>query len=272
MGGASLPRIERIKAVSNNTKIEWTDRVWNPVRGCSLVSPGCANCYAMKQAHRFSGSDQPYEGLTEIGPQGARWTGKIRLVSDALNQPLRWKKPCRVFVNSMSDLFHEAISDDFIYRVFMIMARCHRHAFQILTKRPERMNNFCRRISYIETGFNGLKYPSCSYWPNNQDKWPIETTPLPNVWLGVSVEDQQTADERIPLLLQTPAAVRFVSYEPILAAVDFLRWLPKTRTAVANGVDLTLSRPGISWLIAGGESGPKARPCDVAWIHSAVQQ
>jgi protein gp37 len=125
--------------MSTATSIEWTDRTWNPVRGCSLVSDGCRSCYAMKQAHRFSGQGKPYEGLTELGPKGPRWTGKIRTVEDALDEPLRWRRPRKVFVNSMSDLFHEDVPDAFIDRVFAVMALAPQQTFQVLTKRAERM-------------------------------------------------------------------------------------------------------------------------------------
>src|SRR3990172_5847968 len=134
---------ESCKQMSATTKIEWTNKTWNCVRGCSLVSAGCKNCYAMKQAHRFSGAGGPYEGLTEIGPDGARWTGKIRLVPEALDEPLHWRKPCRIFVNSMSDLFHPGVPFDFNDRV-LAQSLCTPHTYQILTKRPERMLEYFR--------------------------------------------------------------------------------------------------------------------------------
>ena len=227
------------------TTIEWTDTVWNPVRGCSLVSAGCANCYAMKQAHRFSGKGKPYEGLTELGPQGPRWTGKVRLVPDVLEAPLHWRQPRRVFVNSMSDLFHEDVPDEFIDRVWGIMSLAPRHTYQILTKRPERMLAVVSKLVARHACRDG------SDWP------------LPNVWLGVSVENQQTADERIPLLLQTPAAVRFVSAEPLLGAIDLCRYCAP---------NFPCDWPGLDWVIVGGESGPKARPCYMAWILSIKDQ
>lgn len=173
--------------MSTHSKIEWTDRTWNPIRGCSLVSPGCTNCYAMRQVHRFDHPGGPYEGLTRMTEHGPVWTGKVRVVEEALAEPPSWRKPCRVFVNSMSDLFHEGVPAEFIDRVFAVMQLARRHTFQILTKQPHRM---------------ALHRPPA------------------NVWLGVSVENQATADERIPLLLQTPAAVRFLSVEPLLEAVD----------------------------------------------------
>ena len=167
---------------TEHSSIQWTDATWNPVRGCSIVSPGCTNCYAMKQAHRFNGLGQPYEGLTRLTSKGPVWTGTIRLVPEALDQPLRWRRPRRIFVNSMSDLFHEDVPEDFLIATFGAMFMANQHIYQILTKRPERM---CRFLT------------DAGQWVSN---------PRRNIWLGVSCEDQATADERIPLLLQTPAA------------------------------------------------------------------
>lgn len=248
--------------MSATTKIEWTrgddgiaGKTWNPVRGCSIVSPGCVNCYAMKHAHRFSGPGKPYEGLTKQTKAGPQWTGKVRLVVDALLEPLSWRKPRRVFVNSMSDLFHEAVPDVFIERVFSVMALAERHTFQVLTKRPGRMADWFRARRFDVKGYAILQTENvgeCLY----AHPWP-----LPNVWLGVSCENQQTADERIPLLLQTPAAVRFVSAEPLLGPIDF-------HSPVLE-VD---SDDYIDWVIVGGESGSGARPMDVAWARSIVRQ
>jgi len=273
------------------TRIEWTDETWNPVRGCSIVSEGCRNCYAMKQAHRFSGPGQPYAGLTELGPQGPRWTGKVWLVPEVLDAPLRWKQPRRIFVNSMSDLFHEDVSNEYIVAVFGVMAVRPDHTFQILTKRPERMRQWFQWLS--ERGGLGpiirsIRVAGDRTIPNlfsavsktemvrgkrcraMDDPWMqvfnaaacIGAGPSSNVWLGVSVEDQKTADERIPILLQTPAAVRFVSAEPLLGPVDL--------RAVRWGHATSLIK--LDWIIVGGESGPGARPCDVAWIRSIVEQ
>ena len=213
--------------MSATTKIQWTDRTWNPVRGCSLVSAGCANCYAMKQAHRFSKTGQPYAGLTEIGPHGPRWNGNIMLVPEALEEPLRWKTPARVFVNSMSDLFHEDVPDSFIDQVMRAMANTKRHTYQVLTKRPARM------LAYLSGWWKRCyqDFETGEYIPVNQ---------CPHIWFGVSVENQETADERIPLLLQTPAAVRFVSAEPLLGPVDLERYL--------------VGSPALDWVIVGGES------------------
>lgn len=210
-----------------DTKIEWATKSWNPVRGCSIVSKGCKNCYAMRQAHRFSGPGGAYEGLTKLTNGGPVWTGDIKLVPEKLQEPLRWKKPERIFVNSMSDLFHKDVPDHFIGWVFGVMAGAPQHIFQVLTKRPERMRDYCRDI---------------------------ET--LPNVWLGVSIENQDTADERIPLLLKTPAAVRWLSCEPLLSWIRFSRYWVKH----------------IDWVIVGGESGPGARPMQGWWANDLRKQ
>lgn len=245
------------------SKIEWTEKTWNPVRGCSLVSAGCKNCYAMKQAHRFSRKGQAYEGLTELGPDGPRWTGKVMVVGEHLMDPYRWSRPSKVFVNSMSDLFHEDIPVSDLAYIFEVMRRTPQHAYQILTKRPERMLRWMKveRFKYLDLA-------------------PI----LPNVWLGVSVEDQKTADERIPLLLQTPAAVRWVSYEPALGPVDFKPYMPpsgiwealknKNKHWAKSQIQRTIQNNWrwVDWIVVGGESGPGARPFDIAWARSTVEQ
>lgn len=227
----------------NPTGIAWTDRTWNPTTGCSKVSQGCKHCYAERIFPR------PYPG---------RKFTDVRMHPDRLDQPLRIGKPQRIFVNSMSDLFHEDVPDEFIDRVFTTIRRCEvigkGHVFQVLTKRPQRMLDFMRPI------------------------------PVPsNLWLGVSVEDQETADERIPLLLQTPAAVRFISAEPLLGPLDVYGGDPDPRLGgVKAGPGLSLEQywkadgngpfPGLDWVIAGGESGPKARPSHPEWYRSLRDQ
>jgi len=210
------------------TKIEWTNETWNPVRGCSKVSAGCDNCYAVRQAARFSAHGAPYHGLVSVfGPP--RWTGMVQLVESVLEKPLHWRKPRRVFANSMSDLFHERLSDRAIDAVWEVMARCPQHTFQVLTKRPERAVEWVQRKKlFIE---------------------------LHNVWLGVSVENQTAADERIEELQQFPAALRFVSCEPMLAGVDLTRFLPQ-----------------LDWVICGCETGPGARPMLEAWARDLRDQ
>lgn len=231
------------------SSIEWTDRTWNPVRGCSVISPGCVNCYAMKMAHRFSGEGMGFHGLTKLTSAGPQWTGVIREHVSALNQPLAWKKPQRIFVNSMSDLFHEGVSDEYIKNVFTVMAVAKQHTFQILTKRPERMQELLSswRADDMYDLWHGYSGAPAE----------IEAWPLPNVHLGISAENQPMLDARLPWLKDTKAAVRFLSCEPLL-----------------SGLDLAKHRPGTSrlWVIVGGESGAGARPCDVAWVRSIVRQ
>jgi protein gp37 len=227
-----------------------------------MVSPGCTNCYAMRQAHRFNGPSQPYEELTRAAEHGPVWTGKIRLVPDALDEPLRWRKPQRVFVNSMSDLFHEDVSEDFLNQIFAIMALAKEHTFQLLTKRPERMRDYLLEIQDDDLN----RWASCApeAYPCSPAAIENREWPLDNLWLGVSVENQAAADERIPILLQTPAAVRFLSIEPLLEAVH-CQWEQLTRT-------LRAGENMIDWVIIGGESGPDARPCNVAWIREIMRQ
>ncbi|MEK6280295.1 MAG: phage Gp37/Gp68 family protein [Acidobacteriota bacterium] len=252
-----------------DTKIEWTDATWNPIRGCSVVSEGCRNCYAMTVAARFSGKgpdgkDLPYAGLAYRNESGAHWTGKVRLIEEHLNDPLKWRKPKRVFVNSMSDLFHESIPDEWIVAIFRVMeaSTARRHSFQILTKRPQRMLDFISK----------------------RNRTNPHLCPAENIWLGVSVEDQKTADERIPLLLETPAAVRWVSAEPLLGPVDFTNLRGGTFN-VLDGIDFEnigdirdagiLSKsdiPSLDWAVVGGESGLGARVMRVDWARSIIQQ
>lgn len=234
----------------NVTSISWTDLSWNPVRGCSRVSEGCRNCYAERMAARFAGPDEPFTMFARRTPSGPRWTGKVELVEKHLADPLKWRKPRKIFVNSMSDLFHEALPDEAIDRVFAVMVLCRQHTFQVLTKRPERMREYC---SALHTANNDER---------QQRIGQRYTWPLPNVWLGVSVEDQPTADERILWLLKTPAAVRFVSYEPALGPVGLANHFPHV-----HGM-----RNDKFWIIVGGESGPGARPFDIQWARNTVAQ
>lgn len=287
--------------MSDKSNIEWTDATWNPVRGCSRVSAGCMNCYAERVAARFSKPGLPYAGLVHSTTQGPKWTGKVSLHPELLDQPLRWTKPRRIFVNSMSDLFHEAVPDEFILKVFDVMrqsANGHAphlggpgrgygrivatHTFQILTKRPERMLDFCTRLRFAQNDARGLYL--ATNLPHNGFN-PMGA--MSNVWLGVSVEDQASADERIPQLLQTPAAVRFISAEPLLGPVKLLdyigRWAHACKVRDDNscpncGADHVA--PGmcdqgtdrVDWIITGGESGSNARPSHPDWFRSLRDQ
>ena len=209
------------------TKIEWTDETWPVVTGCTACSIGCTNCYAARMAATRLRDHPRYAGLATFSDGKAKWTGEVRLNYDVLEQPLHWKKPRRVFVCSMSDLFHESIDEDFLIDVFVRMGEAHQHTFQILTKRPAKMYDFISRSTW------GM-------------------SPLSNVHLGVSVENQAAADERREYLRQCPAAVKFVSYEPALGPVDWTGW------------------EFVDQIISGGESGPGARPSHPDW-HRATR-
>lgn len=250
------------------TKIEWTDETWNPIVGCSVVSPGCKNCYAMRFAHRLQ-HHAIYEGLTRPTKAGPVWTGKVRRAwfdnaknPRALTKPLHWRKPRRVFVNSMSDLFHEDVPDEWLNQIFAVMALSSRHTFQVLTKRPERMRDYltrlARSIEPLETAARNLGY-SFEWQGHALLPWPIK-----NIWLGTSVEDQKRADERIPHLLDTPTAVRFLSIEPLLGPVN----LPWLRHGLLDKNHYNI----VNWVICGGESGPGARPMHPDWARSLRDQ
>lgn len=252
--------------------IPWCDETWNPVRGCTRVSRGCEQCYAEKIAARFCGEPgSPFYTFARQGP--ARWTGKVELVPEKLEEPIHWRKPRRVFVNSMSDLFHERLSNEDIAAVFGVMGFCSHLTFQVLTKRPERMKRWFEWLEGKDRPRELWRIPPALFLPANVVVAP-GNWPLPNVWLGVSVEDQTTADARIPVLLETPAALRFVSYEPALEAIDIRLWLGGSidPTLPAAQIAKAWGRKGLDWLIVGGESGPKARPFDVAWAFSVVEQ
>ena len=238
-----------------DTAIEWATKVWNPTTGCDRVTPGCDHCYALTMAKRLKGM-----GSTKYQTDGdPRTSGPgfgLAIHEDTLGIPLGWRKPQRIFVNSMSDLFHADVPDEFIARVWAVMASAPRHTFQVLTKRHGRMRSLLsseefrlavqRRIPHA-----GASPYVAAYW---------KTWPLPNVWLGVSVEDQKRADLRIPALLDTPSAARWLSCEPLLGPVD-----------VINGLgDGWLT--GIDWIVAGGESGPGSRPMHPDWARSLRDQ
>jgi protein gp37 len=253
--------------VSTQTGIEWTDATWNPVRGCSKVSEGCRNCYAMHIAARFSDPGLPYEGLAVRNGRGARWTGAVKFIEDHLDMPLRLRRPRRIFVNSMSDLFHESIPTAWIDRIVAVMALAPQHTFQVLTKRPELMRSYFadqrtyNRVLRVADGELRMKRPRLG-------SIPIDRPPAPNIWLGTSVEDQATANERIPALLQAPARTRFLSCEPLLGPLDLTPWLHVGHQVM----DFPRVRWGLHWVIVGGESGLGARPMDLAWARSLRDQ
>lgn len=285
--------------MADNTHIEWTDATWQPITGCSVVSPGCTNCYAMKLAGTRLADHPSRAGLTTPSKAGPVWNGQVRLNEAWLTQPLRWKRPRRIFVCAHGDLFHEAVPDAWIDLVFAVMALSPQHTFQVLTKRAARMRAYltdtplCRRR--WETA-------AVAAFPHIEHRAYGIPPVLPNVWLGVSTEDQVRADERIPHLLATPAAVRFVSAEPLLGPIDFRRWLAiDWQCSRCRGFFSGRHRPScpscgafggwsgshefngrryptnqgvparrgsaLDLIIGGGESGPGARPMHPDWAR-----
>lgn len=294
-----------------SSSIEWTDKTWNPVVGCTRVSPGCEHCYAETMAARnvlmsaAQGRVSPY--LPVVDAQRRRWSREVAMLPERLAEPLSWRAGTKVFVVSMGDLFHEHVHFEFIAQVWAVMAARRDCTFQVLTKRPARIVEF---LAWLEGPGSApaqvVRAMIAGHWP------------LPNVWLGASVEDQQRADERIPLLLAAPAAVRFLSAEPLLGPLDLGRWLGDydcpccTRfwgrevravdrlvsvgeEADPNGEDVErdvcprcgqpdlggdvghigsayVGQPTIDWVIVGGESGPGARPMDPSWVRSLSTQ
>jgi protein gp37 len=240
---------------STSTAIEWTDATWNPVTGCSKVSEGCRNCYAAALAPRLATMGQ--KGYTELPWTKPNAPKNVMTHDDRLAEPLRWKKPRRVFVNSMSDLFHEQIPDEFVNKVFAIMALARRHTFQILTKRPERMAAYAGapdRAAQIgaymtldvildSPELRDVEGSEMARWRRDGVPWP-----LPNAWLGTSVEDGRVLG-RVDQLRWAPATIRFLSCEPLIGPLD--------------GLDLS----GIHWVIVGGESGHGHRPIKADWIR-----
>lgn len=285
--------------------IQWTDQTWNPVVGCTPVSPGCLNCYAAAEAPRLGrmGARQ-YVGVTVArtergGDRRDVFNGTVRTVGDQLGKPLRRKKPTRYFIASMGDLFHEAVPFGFIDQVFAVMALCPQHTFQVLTKRPERMAEYLNGVDLYKIGRASESVPfykgsHANFTYADPSDGPRvffpRVWPLPNVWLGTSAEDQARLDERVPHLLRCPAVVRFLSCEPLLRTLPWLAnaigpqlecpcgemWIggiggpldacPGCRSLVSP------ERPRIDWVIVGGESGPQARPCRVDAVRSVVRQ
>lgn len=266
--------------MSDRTKIEWTrsddgtpGATWNPVTGCtklSPASPGCQNCYASTFAERFRGAPGHY---FERGFD-------VQLRPDKLDLPLRWTKPRRIFVNSMSDLFHDKVPDEYIARVFAVMALAPQHTFQLLTKRHGRMGALLRDGEFQQQVYDAWGQLEMPKGRPSMEDWPWSGWPLPNVWLGVSAEDQKRADLRIAALLDTPAAARFVSAEPLLGAINLpSHWLhPVMRTpspennAIGRRIGKAHGVGFIDWVIVGGESGPGARPMHPDWARSLRDQ
>lgn len=215
--------------MSNKTKIPWTDKTWNPVVGCTKCSPGCLNCYAERMANRLCWMGKSgYEIATDL--ETGKWTGHITCMKSRLDKPLHWKKPCKIFVCSMSDLFHPKVPFEFIDKIFDVIQRTPDHTYQILTKRPKRMADFIYQ----------------AYGVNHK---------LDNAWLGVSISTQPELDQNLNYLMDIPAAMRFVSLEPLLEDIRFRPW-----------------HEDLNWVIVGCESGPNRRPCKIEWVQSIVEQ
>jgi protein gp37 len=248
--------------------IEWTESTWNPVTGCDKVSPGCKHCYAERMAER----------LQAMGQANYKDGFKLTLQPNMLELPLRWKKPRKIFVNSMSDLFHEDVPFEYIAAVFGVMAATARHTYTVCTKRARRMREWfewleseCTKGRISSHGPIGVTASLAADVVGEEILIGLlarTSWPLPNVWLLVSTENQQTFDERVPELLQCSAAVRGVSAEPLLGPID----ITQLHSVWDKHGEPSGPREGSFWVIVGGESGPKARPCDVGWIRSIVEQ
>jgi protein gp37 len=267
--------------MAHNTNIEWTEATWNPIRGCTRVSEGCRNCYAERQAIRHAGPGGSYEGLVKITNGHPQWTGKVKLIDRHLADPLKWRDPRRIFVNSMSDLFHEELPFEIIDKIFAVMTMCHQHTFQVLTKRPERMLQYMKEIQDADKDVHRWVSEACEISGSPCASHLVEDADWPpkNIWFGVSVENQKTAEERIPLLLQTPAAVRWISAEPLLEHVN-LKQLQHRGMVEIDALDGThgVIRPHrgtsekLDWVVVGGESGPGSRPMHPEWASSLRDQ
>ncbi|ETD90390.1 DUF5131 family protein [Rhodobacter capsulatus] len=263
--------------MADKTLIGWTDATWNIVTGCSMVSAGCTNCYAMGLAGSRLRHHPSRAGLTRETGGRSVWTADVRFNEGWLDQPLRWRAPRRIFVCAHGDLFHEAVPEEWIDRVFAVMGECRQHTFQVLTKRPERMREYLDERRKGRPLMPSIGGGLLGYHPFN-----CEVMPPENIWLGTSIEDQATADARIPHLLATPAAVRFVSAEPLLGALDLRITQARGSSRVLNALtgasfsETSLSAlprgPGLDLVIVGGESGPRARPMHPDWVRSLREQ
>ncbi|MDZ7893860.1 MAG: phage Gp37/Gp68 family protein [Sphingobium sp.] len=296
--------------MADGTKIEWTDATWNVINGCSVVSPGCKHCYAMRLAGTRLRNVESREGLTVDTKAGPVWNGTTRFNDKVLLDPIRWKRPRRIFVCAHGDLFHDSVPDAWIDHVFAIMALAPQHQFQVLTKRAWRMRQYLsdpkvvRRICNLAALFRYACTPDPDRRPRAFQKlmrqsaqltaWTREgggaakmfarqepdrdypswvPWPLPNVWLGVSAENQHWLMDRAPHLVETPAAVRFISYEPALDAIDvepFVLPVRQWANMWANNYPYHYPKHRVDWIICGGENGP--RPMHPDWARSVRDQ
>lgn len=266
--------------MATNTSIEWADKTWSPIIGCDRVSPGCDSCYAISTARIRESNPNPsianaFASTTQKTDHGIDWSGKVNLLGDRLTEPLRWKTGRKVFVNSLSDLFHKNVPDEFIAKVFAVMALTPRHSYQVLTKRHARMRSLLNRSDFAVAVRTEMYVLDRDTTLCTDEVWP-----LPNLWLGVSVENQHWADLRIPALLDTPAAVRWISAEPLLGPVDLKQAVRTMGSERGHGLtasyvhagDCCRKFHGIDWVVCGGESGPKARPMHPDWARGLRNQ
>lgn len=298
--------------MATDTSIEWADKTWSPIIGCDRVSEGCTGCYAISQARIRTFNPNPkisqaFAGTVDVIGGRVDWTGQVNQLENRLAEPLRWKKQRKVFVNSLSDLFHKNVDYDFIVKVFAIMALTPQHSYQLLTKRHARMRTVLNDRCTCGNGHApGVHFRSAMAWavskanpnriagvPDDAEQRVSNTPwPLPNLHLGVSVEDQHWADIRIPALLDTPAAVRWISAEPLLGPIDLFGkldyhghrpkltyWLdgrpgfgdPYTTSTGIQMRPLTTG-PKLDWVVAGGETGPNARTPHPDWFRTLRNQ
>jgi len=217
------------------TKIEWATASWNPLRGCFPASEGCANCYAADMARRFRGPGMPWEGVADAGG----WTGALRFVESALGEPARWREPRLVFLGSMSDPFHDLVREEWLDRILQVVDACPRHLFLALTKRPRNIR--------------------AKLWGGAYGRFLGGVRVLPNLWLGVSAENQERLRERLAALFAAPAAGYFLSAEPLLGRISLLEadWAGADRAARL-----------LRWVVGGGETGARARPCFLSWARA----
>ena len=281
--------------MGDNTRIGYLDATWNSIKGCSHVSSGCENCWAERQAARFSKPGEHFHGLTKNG----RWVGEAKLYEKELYKPFHWRRPRRIGVCFMGDLFHGSVSGEDVAKVFAVMAKAKQHTFLVLTKRPDRMLEFLQwagqRVCPSEALYDYIEDDVEINYDTDIVSWP-----LPNVWLGVSVEDQETADQRVPVLLQCEAVLHYVSAEPLLGHIEWghsihhchagrdgeCYWpsCPQTRDNEPHKTGRSCpyndwetdeedpSPPRLGWVICGGESGPCARPIQPEWVRSIRDQ
>jgi protein gp37 len=280
--------------MADKTLISWAESTWNVINGCTVVSPGCANCYAMRWAATRMKNHPSREGLARMHNGHPQWTGEVSLNKKVSLEPVKWSRPRRIFVCAHGDLFHESVPDHWIDFVFNVMFLAPQHTYQVLTKRPARMREYMQIVldeTEEQTAYRfavSMLHAGLENTP--KDKLPLIQWPPPNAWLGTSVEDQERAEERIPLLLETPAAIRWLSCEPLLGPVDLSEWLVCPNWSDDIPMDMTTGLreccakcdftgiagfeglPIVDWVVVGGESGPGARPMHPTWARSLRDQ